>query len=151
MVSRRFVEAMPRFGKSSVVVPGFVKGMQAMHKKFGSLDFDELLEPAVGYAKNGFPILQGLSGAITKNLTEFSGKEVRETMAPGGRVPRAGELLRQEAMGATIERIAEEGADEFYRGEVCEEICAELSDDPLAPKADDFVSFEPEWVEPLKM
>ncbi len=149
MTSRGY-GSMPTFGRLSVVVPGFVKGMHEMHRRFGSIEFGELLKPAIGLAEDGFPVLRRLSEGIRKNLERFSSAAQR-AMAPGGKGPSVGERMKQEVLGETIRRIAELGQEEFYRGRICEEVCAEFSDEPLGLRVEDFRTFEPEWTEPLSM
>src|ERR1700722_9543992 len=90
------LDEMPRRGWDSVTVPGAVSAWVALSKRFGKLPFKELFEPAIGYARHGYPvspvIAEGWSRAakILNNEPGFA-----EAFAPA---PRAGELFKCPAM-----------------------------------------------------
>jgi gamma-glutamyltranspeptidase/glutathione hydrolase len=119
-------------GPRSVTVPGAVAGWVALAERFGRLGLDSLLADAVAAAERGFSV-----GPIT--AAGWSGAP-QELGAP----PAAGELVRLPELGASLRRIADEGPDGLYRGDLARAIasCTWLDEEDLA-------GYEPRWVEPL--
>ncbi len=152
-LSARFLEekgyrSVPAFGPLSIVVPGMVKGVHAFHRRFGKLEFKQLLSSAIDYARKGFAASQGLSNSLRANLSLLP-DGAREIFAPTGDPPNPGDLIRQENLGRALEAIAQEGPEAFYKDWIAESICNELSREGLPITMKDFAEFEPEWVEPL--
>ena len=114
-------------GHLSAGVPGIVKGLQEVHRSGGKLPWKRLVNPAIEIARNGFPIYQGLATAIIERqeiLERFAGS--RTLLMPGGTPLKRGDILKQPELAATLELIAEKGADGFYQGPVAQHILAEM-------------------------
>jgi len=141
------MRAVPMFGPSSVVVPGMVAGVEALHRRFGRAEFAPLLARAVKLAEGGFPISPGLARALGRYRGNLSEGALLAFGAEGPG-PEAGEMLRQGRLAERIKEIADGGSKEFYRGEAAEEIIQELEAGGASVERDD-LSFSPEWVEPL--
>jgi gamma-glutamyltranspeptidase/glutathione hydrolase len=141
---------IPLFGPCSVVVPGTVAGICALHKKFGTIELKKLSRAAVRYARDGFPISDSVCRAIGRTLGSFSG-EAKKVFAPGGTPPLQGEMIRQTKLAEVIEAVAGSGATAFYRGWPAEEIVKMFIDNGIGARASDFSSFRPEWVDPLTL
>ncbi len=140
---------IPTFGPLTCMVPGFVAGVWAMHRKFGAVPFDKLMKPAIGYAAKGFPAGEGLCRSIAGAFDSLS-SEAREVFAPDGRPPVVGEWIRQKALGRVLEEISSEGPDAFYRGWPAEKITSTLNRNGVPARKADFI-FKPEWVNPLTL
>jgi len=94
---------MPQFGIDSVTVPGAVAGWNALHGKFGHLPWKEIFQPAIFYAEDGFPVTDVIANAwngATRKLQ--TGPHAAEVFLPGGRAPKAGEVFKNPALGATM-------------------------------------------------
>jgi len=143
-------EAVPLYGPFSVVVPGAVAGVWAMHKKLGEMEFKRLPSAALEYAREGFPASQSLCRSIAANLNSLS-PSARRVFAPSGAAPTEGDMIRQTELARVIGEVARGGADAFYRGSAAEGIAAALSASGVEVKKSDFGSFKPEWVEPLSL
>jgi len=139
---------MPSSGPLSCVVPGQVAGIWAMHKRFGRLEFSDLLGAASSYASRGFPASESLCRSIANAFDSLS-PEARRVFAPGGAPPAPGDLIRQERLGKVVEEIASGGADAFYRGRPCEMVGETLRGLGVPCLPTDFRDFDPEWVDPL--
>ncbi len=140
---------IPTFGHSSAVIPGFVAGVWAMHKRLGSLDFGKLLVSSSRLARRGFPASEGLSRSADAN-SRFLTRKAQEVFGVrwgGG----TGGWVRQPELARVIDEVAESGPDAFYGGRPAEEIRTELVGAGIASKAMDFSDFKPEWVEPLSL
>jgi gamma-glutamyltranspeptidase/glutathione hydrolase len=120
-----------------------------MHKRFGKLPWAVLFEPAIRYANEGFPVTERIAtswGGPT-NIARLSKKEAApEIFLP---VPAEGQLFKNPALGKAYARIAEKGADEFYRGEIAQAILAVHRELGGAMEAADLTGWNPEWVEPI--
>jgi gamma-glutamyltranspeptidase / glutathione hydrolase len=121
-------------GPRSVTVPGAVAGWAAFSERFGQLGLDACLADAIDAAERGFAV-----APVTAARWAALG-------GPLGTPPRVGEIFVQPDLGATLRRIASEGTAAFYTGAVAEAICAASWLEP-----DDLASFEPRWVEPLRL
>jgi gamma-glutamyltranspeptidase/glutathione hydrolase len=112
----------------TVGVPGSVAGLALAHRKYGKLPWKELVAPAAKLAGDGFAIDAALAGSLERGLKD--GKDFAELKRvfgkPGGGKWRAGDRLVQKDLAATLRRIAERGADGFYKGETAELIVREM-------------------------
>ena len=113
---------IPLKGILSVSVPGLLKGWTEAHNKYGKLKLDEVLEPAIDLAENGFPISHVVSAAIAADpfLCEFPTS--RAVFTRDGRPLQPGEILLQRDLARTFKIIAAQGAEVFYDGEIARSI-----------------------------
>lgn len=112
---------MPFRGMLSVSVPGAVDAMVTALERWGSGRFSlaQLLEPAIVYAEEGFPVTEKVSAWIAEAeevLQDYPA--TARIYLPEGRPPRPGEILRQKDLAQTLRRIAQGGREVFYRGEL---------------------------------
>lgn len=138
--------AMPQRGWESVTVPGAVSAWEALSSRFGRLPFDDLFEPAIEYAEQGFALSPTIA-TLWKNGANLLSDQpgFAETFMPNGRAPRAGELFRNAAQAKTLRLIAESRGDAFYRGVIAEQIAAEAARHGAALGAEDLAEHTPEW------
>ncbi len=139
-------DAMPVRGWDSVTVPGAVSAWQEVSKRFGKLPFAELFEPAIDYARRGFPvspIIAGLWQVGAKLLKDHPG--YAETFMPGGRAPTAGEMFANPSAADTLEQIAESGGDAFYRGALARKIAAFSAEQGGAMTEADLDAHRADW------
>ncbi len=142
--------SIPAYGPLPVSVPGCVDGWFEMHKKFGSLDMEKILAPAIQYAREGFPLTEliayymELSAVRLQKYPGFS-----ETYMPGGKTPAKGEIFRNPNLANTLEKIAKGGRDAFYKGEIAKTIDKYMKAQSGFLSYDDLSSHKSEWVEPL--
>jgi gamma-glutamyltranspeptidase / glutathione hydrolase len=133
-----------------VTVPGAVAAWSALTRRFGRLDLATLLEPAIRYARHGWPV-----GPVTAALwahapAAFEGfAEFADAFLPGGRPPGPGQRFALPAQADTLERIAATGGEDFYRGRLAERIDAHARATGGALRAGDLAAYTPEWVDPI--
>jgi len=141
---------MPDLGWNSVTVPGAVDAWRTLSARFGKLPFEQLFEPAIRYATDGFlvaPITaHHWAGAVARyrELPVFG-----EAFLPDGRAPRAGERFVCPGQAASLESIAGTAGDSFYKGELAERIVADAVANGGAMAADDLAAHRSDWVEPI--
>jgi len=128
-----FLEASQ--GGRAVGTPGTVALMAAAHRRFGKLAWQQVLQPAIRLARDGFAISPRLAesiSAMAENLFPFS--EARGYFMTEEAVPLfAGTVVKNHAYADTLERIARDGATAFYEGEVASDIVAAVAGSPIEP------------------
>jgi len=144
----RGLDAVPETGPLSVSVPGAVAAWVDVHQRFGTRPFASLLEPAIRYARDGFPVSTRLAADFREQGVSLN-EPGRALYLPGGNPPEVGSLLRNPALAETLQRIGREGKDGFYRGPVAERLSAFLEAEGGYLRAPDFASHGSTWVEPL--
>jgi len=110
---------IPAYGPLPVSVPGCVDGWFELHKKFGKLDMETVLQPAIDYANEGFPVTELVAyymNLSAPGLSKYPG--FKETYMPDGRTPVKGEIFKNPDLANTLQKIAREGRDVFYEGEI---------------------------------
>ncbi|MFA1642048.1 gamma-glutamyltransferase family protein [Chryseomicrobium imtechense] len=147
---------MPVFGVLPVTVPGVPAGWIELSRKFGKLPFKEVVEPAIRYAEEGYPISPILgkfwNGAHKKFKEIYKTEEFEswfETFAPGGNAPQIGEMWSSPGHASTLRAIAETEAEAFYKGDLADKIDAFMKKHGGYLSKEDLESYEVEWVEPL--
>lgn len=147
---------LPFNGVLAVTVPGAVWGWEAALKRFGRRTFKEVLEPAVGYAENGFPVSERIASdwklpnalplqACCKELDPDSIK----TWYIDGRPPRPGEVFWNPDLARTLRLLQSGGAEAFYKGEIGKALVAKSTALGGTMTMDDLANYRGEWVEPV--
>ena len=114
---RRGLERIPPYGPLPVTVPGCVDGWFELHDRFGKLPMADILAPAIGYAREGFPVSELIAyywQLSARRLAEYP--NFTETFTRDGRAPVKGELWTNEALAHTLETIARHGPRRFLTG-----------------------------------
>ena len=143
-------EKIPSYGPLPVSVPGCVDGWFELHKKFGSMDMDQILEPAITYAKEGFPVSEVIAYYWAGNARSLSRyPNVSDVYMPGGKAPAKGEVFQNLALANTLELIAQGGRDAFYKGEIARIIDAFMKEQGGFLSYEDLESHSSEWVKPV--
>jgi len=134
-------------GHLSVGVPGTVAGFWQAHQRYGTLPWSQLLAPAIRIAKEGFEVPEKLGGGMLSRLEMYAGKT---NFADYFGDMHTGELHKQPELAATLERIADNGADEFYEGKTAALIVAEMERGDGLITLSDLAAYEAVWREPLR-
>ena len=149
---RRHGGAIPQRGWDSVTVPGVIAGWAALHERYGSLPFADLMAPAIELAERGYgvsPIVRQKWAAQVPILKDQPG--FAQTFLPKGRAPEIGERFTMPAAGATLRRIAESKGRDYYEGETAERIAAFAKAHGGAMTAADLAGYRPEWVDTISI
>jgi gamma-glutamyltranspeptidase/glutathione hydrolase len=143
-------DTIPRTGPLPVTVPGTVDGWFELHGKFGKLPMRELLQPAITYAREGFPVTEVIADGWARNarnLRDFP--NFAATFMPGGRAPAKGELFRNPRLADSLAAIAEGGRKAFYEGDIARRIETYMRANGGYLTAADLAAHRSEWVEPV--
>lgn len=144
------LKSIPSFGPLPVTVPGCVDGWDELHRKFGKLSIEEILNPAITYAEEGFPLTEVVAYYWATNaakLQSFPG--FADVFMPDGNTPAKGELFKNPALAQTYRRLAEAGLRSFYEGEMAEQIAAYMKENGGFLSASDLNNHRSEWVKPI--
>jgi len=118
-----FAAGIPAHGFRAGTVPGLVSTWFEAHKSFGRLPMAELLQPAIEYAKSGFPANADFVKRIQTFLKMNPGSTLFETMGISTELS-VGDIVIQKDLAHSLTLIAEQGRDAFYQGEISEKIIA---------------------------
>ncbi|MCK5691221.1 MAG: gamma-glutamyltransferase [Bacteroidales bacterium] len=143
-------DKIPAYGPLPVSVPGCVDGWFELNKRFGSMDMDQILKPAIGYAREGFPLTELIAyywAGNARSLSRFP--NVKEVYMPGGKAPKKGEIFKNPYLASTLEALAEGGRDAFYKGEIAQTIDAFMKEQGGFLSYEDLASHTSEWVDPV--
>jgi gamma-glutamyltranspeptidase/glutathione hydrolase len=141
--------SMPYRGPHTVTVPGTARGWEATVKKLGRLTLAECLAPAVRYATEGYPVSEVVAAQWEHGEEVFTDDDARDAYLFDGRAPAVGQRVRLPALGRTLERVGDEGADVVYEGDVGEAIVDAVRSRGGFLSMDDLAGFEPEFLDPI--
>jgi gamma-glutamyltranspeptidase / glutathione hydrolase len=143
-------------GHLAPAVPGAVTGLWAAHQRAGRLPWSRLLEPAIRIADDGLEVTWALLLTIAERLEEIRDyPALAGIVLKDGRLPRArtadapGERLAQQPLAATLRRIAAEGPDALYRGQIAAGIALAISEGGGILTAQDLANYQPKILDEM--
>jgi gamma-glutamyltranspeptidase / glutathione hydrolase len=139
-----------RIGAASVAVPGVVAGLDVAHRKFGTVPWARLLEPAIELARSGVDLTreQAYLHAILDIILRHT-EDGRAIYGPGGQRLVAGERLVMSDLANTLERLAGAGARDFYAGRLAREISGYVRAHGGTLTREDLAAYRPIWRRPI--
>ncbi len=150
MLKGQGLSEIPPYGPLPVSVPGCVDGWFELHGRFGRLSMADVLAPAIGYAKDGFPVSEliahywAIGGPMRKEYPNFAA-----TYLPDGKAPGKGDRFRNPDLARTYEALAAKGRDVFYRGELAATMSAFCERTGCYLRLEDFAAHTSTWVDPV--
>jgi len=133
------------------MVPGFMAGIEAMHKRFGKLPFAQLVEPAIWYADNGVTVTHLLSPyfSVYGKFLERT-PEGRQFLSQAGHEhPQVGDRFVQPALAETLRGVAKDGAKYMYTGPWGQQFVAAVQKNGGKVTMADMAAYQPKWEEPI--
>src|ERR1051326_8191288 len=125
--ARRGQQRMPGGGVLSVTVPGVVSGWAELLEKYGSVPMSRIVAPAVGYARDGYPVSEIISGQWRASERKLAADPVTAaTFLPNGHPLQPGEIFKNPNLANTLEMIGKGGRDAFYKGPIARAIVADM-------------------------
>jgi gamma-glutamyltranspeptidase/glutathione hydrolase len=133
-----------------VGIPGEVAGLLAAHEKYGRLPRARVMEPAIRLAEEGFPVNQVLAEFIVSSKAKLGRFDASMAlMMPGGTPLAPGDRFRNPALAQVLRRIAEEGADGFYKGETARRMVEALNAGGNPATLQDLADYRVQWERPV--
>ncbi len=136
----------------AVGVPGEVAGLALALERFGTLPLRVVLEPAIRFARDGFPIGSHLAQEIAKNQKDIARRPLlaRWFLHEDGRPRGEGEVIQFPELARTLSTLAQQGPSAFYRGAIAQEIVRTVRDAGGVMTEDDLAAYSPKWRKPLE-
>lgn len=141
---------IPVHGPLSVQTPGKVAGLAALHAAHGTRNWGTLFGPAIEAARDGFAATHALRHFIGENRKRLDPDPAsRAIYLPGGAPPALGGLVVQPALAATLQRLAEAGPEDFFRGGLARDLAADMDDAGALVTAADLAAVAPLRAPPI--
>ena len=145
-------DGVPGDGARSVTVPGALSGWNALLEKYGTTTIAQALQPAIRFADEGFPVSPIIARAWAGSVDELrSNAGAASAFLIDGEAPEAGQWFRNPDLAGTFRRVAENGVDTLYGGELGQQIVASLDELGGFLTVEDLRSHDYRWVEPLSI
>ena len=147
---RRNLARIPLRGELAVSVPGVVDGWNELLTKFGTRSLSDTLQPAIKYARDGY----GVSEIIAGQWKEVEAMLARDpnsakTFLIDGKAPKPGDVFKNPNLAASLELIAKNGRDAFYKGAIAKAIADEMEMRHGLVTLKDLADHHADWVEPI--
>jgi gamma-glutamyltranspeptidase/glutathione hydrolase len=137
-----------RSGPKAVSMPGNAHAWEAMSREYGRLEWPRLFETAIRMASEGFPVSEGLAGAIENAYGDFTEK-TKAFYGKGGTPLKTGDTLVQKDLARSLRLVSDAGAEAFYRGEIAAAIDREMKATGGFLSKADLAADKAEWWEPI--
>ncbi|MBK9336589.1 MAG: gamma-glutamyltransferase [Lewinellaceae bacterium] len=142
--------SIPAYGPLPVTVPGCVDGWFELHRRFGKLPMQEVLQPAIDYAEQGFPVTELVAYYLQISTRRFADyPNFTETYTLQGKPIEKGDVFKNPALANTYRLLAEKGRDEFYKGSIARAIAEFLQGQGGFLTLDDLAGHRSEWIDPV--
>jgi len=142
---------LSRSGPLAAGIPGQVAGLVHMAEKYGKLPLSESLQPAIRIARDGFPVYTKFLGMLSRSAKTMrrwpAGPEV---FLPGGEVPEMDQVIKNPDLAKVLEKIAAEGRDAFYKGELAQKLVDGVRDAGGIWSMEDLANYEVKEREPIR-
>ncbi|MCU4162724.1 gamma-glutamyltransferase [Carboxylicivirga caseinilyticus] len=146
------LDMIPSFGPLPVTVPGCVDGWFELHSKFGKLPMKNILQPAINYAEDGFPLTELIAYYWKLSVNRFEKyPNVVDTYTNNGLAPEKGQIFKNPYLANTYKILANKGRDGFYKGEVAKTIADFIKSQGGFLSTKDFAAHHSEWVDPVSI
>lgn len=151
LIKRGRTRSIPR-GVETITVPGALAGWQTLLTTYGTKRLADVLQPAIGYAQNGFPLTPVIAEDwVGQEAFLKRDSAATATFLPGGRSPKAGEWFRNPDYATTLRTIARDGIGTFYGGPLGQRIVKRVQELKGFVTLDDMKKNQPTWVTPMSV
>lgn len=142
---------LPPHGMLPISVPGAIDGWFELHEKFGVLPMQQILQPSIDYAEQGFPVTELIAYYWNRSVPLLSPQpgDFVGTFTIDGKAPQKGQIFKNPALGAIYRALAKDGRDAFYRGELTKAMDAFMRENGGYLRYQDFEQHSSSWVEPV--
>jgi gamma-glutamyltranspeptidase/glutathione hydrolase len=146
----RKIKDMPERGILAATVPGALHGWTRAVERYGNLKLGDLFEDAIYYAENGFPVTEVISGEW-KNAKDIllAHRSASKSYLINGDTPKPGQVFKNKHLAQTYRKIAREGIDTFYEGDICRAIVDFSHQNNGLFSFQDFKAHTTSWGEPI--
>ena len=143
------IEGLSTDGYLAVGVPGTVKGLNYALDKYGTMNLEQVIDPAIVLAEKGFALQQGDVDIFSRGKRNLQEPNVAEVFLKDGNVYQPGDILVQSDLANTLKLVAKEGTQVFYQGEIAEKVVAASEANNGILSLEDFANYEVEEYKPV--
>ena len=139
-------------GHLSAGVPGTVKGLNTMLEKYGTKKLEELIQPAINLAENGFVVTDRQAETmleVKNDFAKFAGSR-KYFLKKDGSTYKGGETLVQKDLAKTLRLIQKEGEDAFYKGKIADMIVEDMKNNGGLLTKEDLSNYKVVWRKPVR-
>ena len=147
--NKEVIDSLSTYGHLSIAVPGTIDGIFEAHTQFGSLTINEIFNPAIQLAENGFCINEKQAELFNYYKNDFIKYNPNNNYLIKETNWNAGDTLIQKDLANTLRTIRDDGRDSFYNGLLTEKIINELGEKSILLK-EDFETYQSVWREPIR-
>lgn len=153
--NKGYSSTLPLRGWLPVTVPGAPALWRDLHARFGKLPLKKLFEPAIAYAEQGYKVSPIVASAWQNAATIYPANKGAEykgwvpMFMPGGRAPKSGQTWASKDLGSTLRRIADFGADDFYKGQLAKKVAQFAAQTGGYITEADLAAHTSTWVDPI--
>lgn len=140
-------KAASKLGALAVGVPGTIAGLFEVHKKFGSLPFEKLIDPAIKLATNGVVVTKKQAKRLNQNKNYF--RQANKGTIALDKNWKAGDTIKYPKLAKTLERIKAKGRDEFYKGKTAGHLIDKIQKLGGIMTKEDLANYEVKWRDPI--
>jgi gamma-glutamyltranspeptidase/glutathione hydrolase len=146
----RKMTAMPMTGMEPITVPGAFDGWVTLLEKHGTMKLGDLMAPAIGYAENGFPVMEKIAEDWEPEVAKLrANPAAAATYLVNGGAPKPGTLFVQKNLARTLRTLAKGGRDAFYRGDIGRAIVDYCQKNGGFLSMEDLAGHKSDWVDPI--
>src|SRR5690606_15317142 len=139
-------------GYTSICIPGWIKGMAAILERYGTISWADAIAPAIGVASEGWVVSEFRANTwkrvaaypestTLRDYIEMNAEARKIYLRPDGEPYDKGEIIRNPDYATTLQRLAQHGPEEFYRGELAAQMSADLEANGSFVTADDLAEY----------
>jgi len=147
---QRDLKEIPDRGPLAITVPGALHGWCTLLEEYGTMSLEQVLAPAIEYAEQGFPVSEIIATSWegdARSLIDIP--SWADNYLIDGRTPQVGEIFIQKALAETFKKVAREGKDVFYKGEIANKIADFVQAQGGLLTLEDLINHTSTWVEPI--
>lgn len=144
------IENLSWLGHLAAGVPGSVDGMFTAHDSLGSLPFEEIIQPAIDLAANGFSLTEKEADGLNAKMERLQKYNTTGNAFTAKEEWKPGQQIRLPDLARTLERIRDHGRDGFYAGETAKLIVEEMERGKGIMTTDDLQNYHSVWREPVR-
>jgi gamma-glutamyltranspeptidase/glutathione hydrolase len=143
---------MPARGPLTVDVPGVIEGWHQLLTRFGTITLAQAMTPAIGYARDGFPVAELMAAEWHNNAATLAADpHTAATFLPHGKPMAHGDIFTNPRLARTLEAIASSGRDAFYHGAIARAIVADIKARDGLLEMRDFADHQADWVDTISI
>ena len=146
-INGNVIDGKSTLGGLAVGVPGTVAGLVAIHEKFGTIPWKELVQPAIDLALDGYLVTEKQEKSFNSKIEDFISVNGPETFYAQGF--KSGDRVKNISLANTLKRIAKFGKSGFYEGETANDLVNRVKETGGIISHDDLLAYKPVWRDPI--